>query len=104
MSAQRLYDLGAINQVVSNGQALKEALALAHLMAAKPPAAIAGLKQILAVNDDATLNEALRHEQAVFQSVVVTEEAREGMEQTQSQYDAGRSIAEVNNYDDWNNR
>jgi enoyl-CoA hydratase/carnithine racemase len=104
MSAQRLYDLGAINQVVSNGQALKEALALAHLMAAKPPAAIAGLKQILAVNDDATLNEALRHEQAVFQSVVVTEEAREGMEETQSQYDAGRSIAEVNNYDDWNNR
>ena len=87
VAAQRLFDLGAINRIVARGQALKVALEMAAELAGKSPSALAGLKRILAVNDTAPLDEALRHEQEVFQSVVVTERAQQGMEFAQSQYD-----------------
>lgn len=93
--AQRLYDLGAINQVVPAGQALKTAIELANALAEKSPAAVAGLKRILAASDEAALTEAMRHEQEVFQSVVVTERAVAGMEKTQAGYDSGASAANV---------
>lgn len=89
MSAQRLYELGAINRLVPTGQALQVALELAQELAEKSPAASAGLKRILAKNDDTPLLEALRHEQEVFQSVVVTEGARAGMRNAQAAYDSG---------------
>jgi len=60
---------------------------MASRLAAKSPAAVAALKRILAVNDWAPLDEALRVEQEIFQSIVVTESAKEGMELAQSQYD-----------------
>ena len=87
MSAQRLYDLGAINRIVAPGKALTEALGMAAMLAEKSPAALAGLKRILAVNDCAPLDEALRCEQEIFQSVVVTDSAKEGMELAQLKYD-----------------
>jgi len=87
ISAQRLYDLGAINRIVAPAEALKVALEMASRLAAKSPAAMAALKRILAVNDCAPLDEALRVEQEIFQSIVVTESAKEGMELAQSQYD-----------------
>ncbi len=88
MGAQRLYDLGAINQVVPTGQALQAALELAKGLAEKSPTASAGLKRILAKNDDTSLHEAMRYEQVVFQSVVVTDSARAGMLKVQSGYDS----------------
>jgi enoyl-CoA hydratase/carnithine racemase len=88
LGAQRLYDLGAINRVVPTGQALQAALDLAMELAQKSATASAGLKRILAKNDDATLPEAMRHEQEVFQSVVVTDSARTGMLQAQLSYDS----------------
>ena len=87
MRAQRLHDLGAINRVVSAGQALTSALEWAIALADKSPAAVAGLKRILAASDDASLSEAMRHEQQIFQSVVVTEQALAGMQKVQSGYD-----------------
>jgi enoyl-CoA hydratase/carnithine racemase len=87
VSAQRLYDLGAINRVVAAGQSLGTALAMAAELAQKPPLALAGLKQVLAMNDNAPLGEALRHEQEVFQSVVITDAAIAGMQRVQSGYD-----------------
>ena len=51
------------------------------------PEALAGLKRILASACDLPLAEALRYEQSVFQSVVVTESAREAMQSAQSRYD-----------------
>jgi enoyl-CoA hydratase/carnithine racemase len=65
------------------------ALELAQELAEKSPTASAGLKRILAKNDDAPLLEALRHEQEVFQSVVVTKGARAGMRNAQAAYDSG---------------
>jgi enoyl-CoA hydratase/carnithine racemase len=86
-SAQRLYELGAINQVVAAGQSLGTALEMAADLAQKSPLALAGLKRILANNDNAPLGAALRYEQEVFQSVVVTEDAVAGMQRVQSGYD-----------------
>jgi enoyl-CoA hydratase/carnithine racemase len=100
VSAQRLYELGAINRVVATGQSLAAALAMAASLAEKSPAAVAGLKQILERNDRVPLDEALRYEQEVFQSVVVSGVAVAAMESTQSAYDDGCSIAEANRYTD----
>lgn len=89
-SAQRLYELGAINRVVPAGESLAAALEVAAVLANKSPTATAGLKRVLAFNDTAPLDEALRHEQEVFQSVVVSPQARLCMEQVQARYDAIR--------------
>jgi enoyl-CoA hydratase/carnithine racemase len=94
MSAQRLYDLGAVTRLVSAGQALASALELATELAQKPPAAVAGLKRILANSDNAPLTEAMRYEQEVFQSVVVTETAVAGMQKVQSEYDEDSGSAD----------
>jgi enoyl-CoA hydratase/carnithine racemase len=101
MSARRLYELGAISRVVATGQALPASLELARDLAGKSPEAIAGLKRILATNDQATLAEELRHEQEVFQSVVVSGNARDGIRRVQAAYDSGASTAEVNRYQSW---
>jgi len=87
VSAQRLYELGAINQVVAAGQCLGAALAMAADLAQKSPQALAGLKRILANNDSASLGAALRYEQEVFQSVVISDAAVTGMQRVQSGYD-----------------
>ena len=87
VTAQRLYDLGAISRLVPEGQALTAALEMAGELAGKSSAALAGLKRILAQTTDLPLPEGLRHEQAVFQSIVVTEEAVSGMQAAQSGYD-----------------
>jgi enoyl-CoA hydratase/carnithine racemase len=87
LSAQRLYDLGAISRLVAAGEALAGALELARSLVCRSPAALAGLKRILADASDLPLTEALQHEQAVFQSVVVTGEALTGMQRVQSGYD-----------------
>jgi enoyl-CoA hydratase/carnithine racemase len=63
------------------------ALEMAAELVEKSPAAIAGLKRILAANEREPLDEALRYEQEVFQSVVTTDRAIAGMEETQSRYD-----------------
>ena len=66
----------------------------------KSPDAIAGQKRILANADNAPLDEALKHEQATFQSVFRTDRARTAMRAAQDAYDRGESIADVNGYDD----
>jgi enoyl-CoA hydratase/carnithine racemase len=87
VTAQRLHDLGAISRLVPEGRAMDSALELARELAGKSPAALAGLKRILAQVTDMPLAEALQHEQTVFQSVVTTDEAVSGMQAVQSGYD-----------------
>ena len=87
VSAQRLCDLGAVNSVVPTGQALAASVELATALAEKSPTAVAGLKRILAASDDAALTEAMVYEQKVFQSVIATTQAKEGMQKVQSGYD-----------------
>ncbi|MDG2047053.1 MAG: enoyl-CoA hydratase/isomerase family protein [Halioglobus sp.] len=89
MSAERLCALGAVNRVVQSGQALEAALELGAMLAEKSPHAVAGLKRILASSDDASLTDAMIYEQEVFQSVVSTPQAVQGMRKIQSGYDCG---------------
>lgn len=87
VSAERLYDLGAITRLVPQGEALDQALTLALQLAEKSADALSGLKKILVPGCDLPLDEALRHEQSVFQSVVVTERALSDMRSVQSGYE-----------------
>jgi enoyl-CoA hydratase/carnithine racemase len=100
MSAQRLCDLGAVNSVVQTGQAVAASLELAMTLAEKSPTAVAGLKRILAASDDSTLTEAMGYEQEVFQSVIATTQAREGMQNRQSAYDSSAGLASISDKDD----
>jgi enoyl-CoA hydratase/carnithine racemase len=86
-TAQRLHDLGAVSRLVPEGEALDSALELARELSGKSSAALAGLKRVLARVTDVPLSEALQQEQAVFQSVVATDEAMSGMQAVQSGYD-----------------
>jgi enoyl-CoA hydratase/carnithine racemase len=101
MPASRLYETGAINRLVGKSEALQVALEMAAELTTKSPAALRGLKNILAVNDNVPLDQALENEQATFQAVVHTDEAKAGLKAVQQQYNQGQSIAEVNNYDKW---
>lgn len=86
-SAQRLHDLGAVNKVVPTGQSLSSAMELARTLVEKSPLATAGIKRILAAGDEHFLAQALEQEQQVFQSVVVTEQAKQAMLRQQQIYD-----------------
>lgn len=97
-SSARLHALGAITRVVPEGQGIAAALTLAGEIAEKSPQALAGFKRILSANDE-PLQEELRREQEIFQSVVVGDEARSGMEAVQSAYEEGATTAELNGYD-----
>ncbi len=99
VSARRLYDLGAINRVVPKGAAIATALDWAKQITAKSSAATTGLKTILNASEVLPLDKAMAFEQETFVSLVVSEEARTGMQDAQSQYDQGVSIAELNQYD-----
>lgn len=87
-TAQRLFELGAITQVVPAGQALSCAIAMAGTLAGKSQDATRGLKQILADGDEHFLAKALVKEQETFQSVVTTGGAKRAMQDRQAQYDA----------------
>lgn len=88
-TAQRLFDLGAINRVVPTGQALSCAIEMAGSLAAKSLDATRGLKHILQEAEETFLADALAREQETFQSVVTTAGAEQGMRARQNAYDAG---------------
>jgi len=95
MTARRMYELGGVNRVVPQGEALNVALEWAARLASRPPQALATLKQVLIDNDRLPLEEALRNEQRLFQEVARTPEAIELMRSTQAKYDAGTSFREL---------
>ena len=101
ISAERLYQLGAINQLAKRGGAIAEALEIAERLASKPQEALRGLKRILNDGAEMPLQSALEFEQSVFQSIVVTEKARTEMARVQAEYDSGETVASVNQYSIW---
>ena len=54
INAQRLFDVGLVNRVCSNGSALQESLALAQRLNVRAPNVLASIKELL--NDAATNN------------------------------------------------
>ncbi len=77
-SAEDALRYGLIGRVVDDGQALTEALRLAHTVAANGPLAVQAIKRSVMESLDLTEEEGLARELAIGQPVFATKDAREG--------------------------
>lgn len=71
--------LGLVNRVVPDGSLLDEAVALANLLATKPPLTLAAMLAAIHRGMDATIDDGLAIEEAAFARIVPTHDAREGV-------------------------
>ena len=78
LPAQRAYDLGLINHVVPDGQALAKAREIADRIAANGPLAVKGILATLRETETLTEEEAFRVEQAHGMRVMSSKDAAEG--------------------------
>jgi enoyl-CoA hydratase len=77
--AAEAKDLGLVNRVVSAGTLLDEAVALANVLAAKPPLTLAAALTAIHRGMDAAIEDGLAIEEAAFARIVPTRDAREGV-------------------------
>jgi enoyl-CoA hydratase/carnithine racemase len=99
VSADRLFQLGAVNEVVDEGEALSAAIALAESLLENSWTALMSMKATLASGSELPLAAALEQEQSAFQSIVISEEARAGLSRVQARFDNGETIEDVFEYD-----
>jgi enoyl-CoA hydratase/carnithine racemase len=71
--------LGLVNRVVPTPSLLNEALALAELLASKPPLTLAAALGAIHRGMDAAIDDGLAIEEAAFARIVPTHDAREGV-------------------------
>ncbi|MEP5765704.1 MAG: enoyl-CoA hydratase/isomerase family protein [Halieaceae bacterium] len=93
VTAERLYHAGAINRLVEEGGAEREALAWAQQLAAQPVEALRLCKQTMADCQELPLQEALQREQQTFQQSA--QPALDMIRAQQARYDAGATTAEL---------
>ena len=98
VTAERLYQFGAVNELVEEGQALAAAIALAESLLENSWPALLSLKSTLATSLELPLAQALEREQEAFQSILLGDEGRAGLAATQARFDGGESIAGVYQY------
>lgn len=79
VDGERMHALGAVNRLAAPGQALAEALALAHGVAEGPALAMARIKSLCRVAHANTLEEQLEQEARFMVLSQETEESREGI-------------------------
>jgi len=96
LTAQRIYELGGINRVVSEGKALATALEWASIIADRPPAAVRGMKQMLSEGDNMlAITDTVMNDQTIFQTFSGAPEAIATMREMQEQFDAGGTTRSV---------
>lgn len=78
ITAQEAYDLGLVNHVVPDGQALAKAKEIAATICANGPIAVKALLRTLRETNGMTEKEALDHEFTYGWDVFATEDAKEG--------------------------
>lgn len=78
MSAQRAAEVGLVNRLAPEGGALEAAVALAEVIAANGPLAVAVTKKIARSTFDWTIAEGWRQQSELMAPVFVSEDAREG--------------------------
>ena len=71
--------LGLVNRVVPAANLLDETLALANLLASKPPLTLAAMLGAIHRGMDAAIDDGLAIEEAAFARIVPTQDAREGV-------------------------
>jgi len=76
--APRMRELGLVNRLVPDGQALDAALALAAEIAANGPLALTASKQIIVESADWTEAEAWHKQDAIARPIGTSQDAREG--------------------------
>lgn len=95
LSAQRLYELGGLNRIVPEGQAVAEALKLAREIAALPPQSVAGMKRMLGEAEDLTQTQGIENDQAISQTLFANPHSMASMASIQARFDAGESMDQV---------
>jgi enoyl-CoA hydratase len=78
ITAARAAELGLVNRLVPDGTALDGAIALAELVAANGPLAVAVTKQIARAQADWTVEEGWQRQEELFKPVFESADAREG--------------------------
>lgn len=78
--AETARESGIVNAIVADGEVLAHALAVAHTLAAKPPAALRLSKQLMKRWGGEALQAAMREEAAVFAQQLHAPEAAEAMQ------------------------
>jgi enoyl-CoA hydratase/carnithine racemase len=95
IAAERLYELGGLNRLVPKGGAVKAALEMAAQMAALPPVALAGMKQMLTADEDLHLTAALENDQAISQKLFADPLTVSNMAAFQKRIDAGEALSAI---------
>jgi enoyl-CoA hydratase len=78
VSAARAAELGLVNRIVPDGTALDGAIALAEVIAANGPLAVAATKEIARSQADWTVAEGWNRQEALYKPVFASADAREG--------------------------
>lgn len=78
LSAQRAHELGLVNRLVPDGEALATALELAERIAENAPLALAASKRVLVESRDWPQDEAFARQEQYIDSVRRSNDAREG--------------------------
>jgi enoyl-CoA hydratase len=79
IDAARALSCGLVTRVVPPGRLGEEALALAGLLAQRPPLAVAAVKRAVRRGSDGSLAGGLRREREEFARLLGSEDAREGL-------------------------
>jgi enoyl-CoA hydratase len=78
ISAERLYQLGLINQLTEPGGALEAAKVLAQKIIANAPLAVAASKRVIVEQRDWALDEMFKRQEEITGYLLKSEDAREG--------------------------
>jgi enoyl-CoA hydratase/carnithine racemase len=78
--AEDAYAANMVSQLVPKGQALARALQIGEQIAAMPPLAVQGIREVLRQGADVPLETALALERRVFERLFDSEDQKEGMQ------------------------
>lgn len=92
LTAERLYELGGVNEVVPKGKAVEAALALARDIAALPPQSVAGMKKMLGEAEDLNQSDGIGNDQAISQTLFAHPDSLANMKAIQHRFDAGEDM------------
>jgi enoyl-CoA hydratase len=78
ITAQRAYEVGLVNRVVPADSLLSEAIAMAQTICENAPLSVMAAKQLVEVSTEVGQTQAVRHADAIYESVYRSEDAQEG--------------------------
>ncbi len=79
VSAREADAMGLVSEVVPDAEVQARALALATLIASRPPLAVTQIKEVLIAGEDASLETGLMLERKAFQLLFASRDQKEGM-------------------------